>query len=96
MSEPTPLARVPETASGRRDLAENSLAGPAPTNPQDVADLFGWLQVEHLQYREFPLPDGPSTAEPAGKNLQPDPAGGVAATTSRAMRPFRRATRSVR
>jgi hypothetical protein len=35
-------------------------------NPRDVAELFDWLDVENLRYREFQLPDELSTP-----NLRP-------------------------
>ena len=37
------------------------------TNPRDVAELFDSLDVEHLRYREFQLPD-----EPTAFDLRPN------------------------
>jgi len=39
----------------------------SPCNPLDVADLFESLQVQHLRYREFPRPEGPTFESPVEK-----------------------------
>ncbi len=37
-------------------------------NPRDVAELFDWLNVEHLRYREFPPAEGMAAADvPLGR-----------------------------
>lgn len=42
------------------------VTGRPVANPRDVAELFDWLDVENLRYREFQLPDDLSTP-----NLRP-------------------------
>ena len=40
-------------------------------NPHDVAELFDWLDVENLRYREFQLPDDPSTPNLRPSHISP-------------------------